>query len=63
MHLVNVRFWMNSGHQRAPIRCLLLTQSRHSVSSSGLLIHPGTQVATSHRINLPLIDAPKEEGE
>jgi hypothetical protein len=54
---------MNSGHQRAPIRCLLLTQSRHSVSSSGLLIHPGTQVATSHRINLPLIDAPKEEGE
>jgi hypothetical protein len=27
---MNVRFWVNSGHQRATIRCLLLTQSGHS---------------------------------
>ena len=25
----DVRFWVNNGHQRAPIRCLLLTQSGH----------------------------------
>jgi len=27
---LNVRFWVNSGHQRATIRCPLLTQSGHS---------------------------------
>jgi hypothetical protein len=26
---LHVRFWVNSGHQRAAIRCLLLTQSGH----------------------------------
>ena len=26
---IDVRFWVNSGHQRAAIRCLLLTQSGH----------------------------------
>jgi hypothetical protein len=46
---------------RRPVE--ITTQNGHSVSCSGLLIHPGTQVATSHCINLRLIDAPKEEGE
>ena len=30
----DVRYWVNSGHQRAPIRCPLLTQSGHSETSA-----------------------------
>jgi hypothetical protein len=51
------------------LQCMspLLVQSGHSTSSSlttsGLPIHPGTQVATSRCINLHLIDVPKKKGE
>jgi hypothetical protein len=61
--LNNVRFWGQRGHQRPAIRCPLLTQSGHSrnssLTTSSLLVLPRTQVATSRRINLHLIDAPK----
>jgi hypothetical protein len=32
--VANVRFWEQSGHQRAAIRCLLLTQSGHKRTST-----------------------------
>jgi hypothetical protein len=47
-HSTDVRFWVNSGHQRATIQCLLLTQNGHQptrrLTPSGTLMRAGTML-------------------